>query len=459
MTQTATLPAAAARGASADSLEAAAGPAEFTSVHACNLKVGTRLRIPILDGRDVLLLAEGKTITPTFLQHLRARGIAEVKVHHSELARVYACQPMGTAQSAPPEREGYISPEHNVHSDQLDAEIQQGGHLGLPPQGEAFANELVAHGTTAYDAETLDLFVQNHSQAVQQIDSVLQALANGKGLNVDSLASVADEAMTDLAKDSDLFACLGVNPYSGTYPARHSMHTCMLAISIGTQLALDRQTLKELAIGCLVHDAGMLQINEKVFRNRETVDRITFLEVTKHPVIVFDMMKDMRLIPSRSAFIAYQMHERCNGSGYPRRRSATQIHFLSKVAAVADVFIALVAPRPHRPGMVPYRAIEKIIRGANEGLYEPMAVRALLRTVSLFPIGSYMELSNGQVGRVIRANGEVYHRPIIEAWEPGLLQMPAEIINLAERDDLKIVRPLAQLETKPKPAAAEDNWE
>lgn len=454
MTQTAALPEASAAPACVD-----AGLNEFQSVDACNLKVGTQLRIPIFDNRDVLLLAEGKTITPTFLQRLKSRGIAQVKVHHSELPRVYACQPMGTASTAPPEREGYISPERNVHSDQLDAEIVQGGHLGLPPQGEAFANELIAHGTAAYDAGTLELFVENHSQAVQQMDSVLQALANGKGLDIDSLSSVAEEAMTDLSKDSDLFACLGVNPYSGTYPARHSMHTCMLAISIGTQLALDRQTLKELAIGCLVHDAGMLKIDEKVFRKQETVDRITFLEVTKHPVIVFDMMKDMRLIPSRSAFIAYQMHERCNGSGYPRRRNGNQIHFLSKVAAVADVFIALVAPRPHRPGMVPYRAIEKIIRGANEGLYEPTAVRALLRTVSLFPIGSYLELSNGQVGRVIRSNGEIYHRPIIEAWEPGLLHMPAEIIDLAACEELKIIRPLAQLETKPKPAAIEDNWE
>ena len=70
----------------------------------------------------------------------------------------------------------------------------------------------------------------------------------------------------------------------------------------------------------------------------EVLDRITFLEITKHPILIFDMMLDMRAVSSRSAYIAYQMHERCNGKGYPRRREGKHIHFLSKVAAVADAF-------------------------------------------------------------------------------------------------------------------------
>jgi len=270
---------------------------------------------------------------------------------------------------------------------------------------------------------------------------------------------IADEALCELSEDSDLFSCLGVNPYSDKYPARHSMHTAMLAMSIGTKLQFDRQTLKELAIGCLIHDAGMLKINEEAYSTPIVLDRIKFLEITKHPVLVFDMMKDMQSIPSRSAFIAYQIHERCDGSGYPRGSKSPQIHFLSKIAAVADSYIGLVSTRPHRPGMLPYRAIEKLLQGVNLGLYDAIAVRALLKTISLFPIGSYVELTDARQGKVLRSNGDGYNTPIVEVWQPGQLFGESEIVDLKENDNLKVAKPIAKLDSEKEFELDGDHWE
>jgi HD-GYP domain-containing protein (c-di-GMP phosphodiesterase class II) len=182
--------------------------------------------------------------------------------------------------------------------------------------------------------------------------------------------------------------------------------------------------------------------------------------VTKHPIFVFDMLKDASHIPNRSAFIAYQIHERCNGKGYPRRREANQIHFLSKVAAVADVYVGLVSPRPHRPGMLPYLAVERLLHGVRNGLFDRTAVRALLNTISLFPIGSYVELSDGRVGRVLRANGERYDRPVLEVWEAAALQMEPQIVDLAATDaSLRVVRALPMLKPAPNRQLAVDHWD
>jgi HD-GYP domain-containing protein (c-di-GMP phosphodiesterase class II) len=137
------------------------------------------------------------------------------------------------------------------------------------------------------------------------------------------------------------------------------------------------------------------------------------LEITKHPIIAFEAVQDSIHVSGRAKVVAYQIHERCNGRGYPRRREGNQIHYLAKVAGIADAFVGLVSPRPHRPAVLPYRAIEKIVHGTKAGLYEPSAVRALLHTTSLFPIGSYVELTDGRVGRVIRSTGATYDRPIV----------------------------------------------
>ena len=63
--------------------------------------------------------------------------------------------------------------------------------------------------------------------------------------------------------------------------------------------------------------------------------------------------------------------------------------------------MALVSPRPHRPALLPYHAITKMLLDVKEGLFDSTVVRGLLHTVSLFPIGSFVELSDGRVGKTI----------------------------------------------------------
>lgn len=419
---------------------------EFHSVHAACLRLGTKLRVPIYDENDILLLARGQTITPVFMEKLRTRRISSVKVHQSELARVFAGSPQGNAKDAPSGHGGVFCPEENAASVALDTLVKRGGYLGLPPQGQALAETVAKHGKNNYSEVDFDTFVANQEQAMQQVEDVYTALVEGRGFDADALSSVADEALNDLSKDTDLFACLGVNPHSDRYPVRHSMHVSMLSVALGTKLGLDRQTLKELSMGCLIHDAGMLRIDEDLYSSEAPLNRVEFLEITKHPVVVFDMMKKMEKVPSRAAFVAYQIHERANGEGYPRKRRGEQIHFLSKVAGVADAYIALVSPRPHRPGMLPYKAMERMLKQVQEGLFDPLAFRALLNTVSLFPIGSFVELSDGRVGKVIRSNGEAYHRPIVSVWKKGQIHTLPDVVDLKEEVDVKISRTLPNLQ-------------
>ena len=135
------------------------------------------------------------------------------------------------------------------------------------------------------------------------------------------------------------------------------------------------------------------------------------------------------------------MHERMNGSGYPRQRRGEQIHPLARIAAVADVYVALVSPRAYRPAMLPYSAMEHLVRGSRSGLFDRAVVRAFLETVSMFPIGSYVELSDGRTGRVVRANPDKYTAPVVQVETDNESDVP-DIIDLSQEQDLSIVRPL-----------------
>lgn len=403
---------------------------DYKVISVSGLRVGIKLRIPIYDENDVLLLAKGQVISPQFMTLLRQRNVCSVKVHESELPRVYAGQPQGTSRSAAPDKEIRRSDLKNDQSDTLD-ELIDADSMDLHKQGDPFLDELIVHGKSAYDHEFKDQVVEKQIENVKQVGEVFERLKNGKGLDVDVLSKIADDAMHGLQRDFDLFSCLGVNPYSSDYPSRHSLHVCMLAMAIGTHLKLDRPTLKELATGCLIHDAGMVKV-QPVFRESRELTALEMLEVSKHPVIVFDMMKEMRVVPRRSAYIAYQMHERCDGSGYPRGRGSHQIHFLSKVAAVADCYVALATNRPHRPALHPYFAMLHVLKSVRSGKFDGLAVRALLRTISMFPLGSYVILNDERRATVIRSNDDHYTKPVVEIFDPEKAVGESEIIDLKE---------------------------
>ena len=279
-----------------------------------------------------------------------------------------------------------------------------------------------------------------------QVEAMFASLSSGMMSDTVEFATSASESLVKISQDLDLFVSLGIEPERDKYPCRHSAQTAMLAMSIGTILGLSKDELMDLGIGCFVHDIGMLRIEADLVNSKRSLGQMEFLEITKHPALTFDMVRYNKSVTNGARMVAYQMHERCNGSGYPRQRHARQIHQLAKIAAVSDVYLALVSPRPYRAGRLPYHAMETVLHEARKGLFDADVVRCLLETVSLFPIGSFVELNDTRIARVLRANRGNYTKPVVEAWYPGQLQGDPQIVDLSQEQGLNVTRPLPRIE-------------
>ncbi len=441
---------------------ASSANAQYVSLDLSKLQPGSKLRAPIWDDgsdRDVLLLAAGTVLSASSLELLRARGIRNVRVHRSDVARLTGTK--GTPDRYAASGKGTREPDRDSAS-----------HWGTT--SDSFVHQVVRHGTRPYDSGQVERNAAAFRKSVSSMRHIFEGMANGDLNSAPELATVASSALSQISSDLDLFVSLGLVPAHDSYCGQHSLQTAMLAMSIGTVLGLRKEELVELAIGCLIHDAGMLRLRGSATELPRELSTLEFLEVTKHPSITYDLLRDLREVSVGSRHVAYQMHERCDGSGYPRKRTAPQIHPLAKIAAVADVFHALVSPRPWRPSVLPYEAMKRIILDTRRGLFDSDVVRALLKTVSLFPIGSCVETNDGRVGKVVRSNGDQYTRPVLELWTPGARDESTRIVNLAEADGLEIRRALdeppvelptrkatssAATASQADAAAALDHWE
>ncbi len=332
----------------------------------------------------------------------------------------------------------------------IDSAVQRGGNLAVQSSGPAFANNIQKYGAVPYDLEVEQKMVEDFQGSVQQVESLVASLEQGYSVARDAHETIVRETLLQATNDLDLFVRIGGNPLGEGYPGQHSLHTSMLASAIGANLGWDQETLIDLGVGCLIHDIGMVKVSNQVQQKSAILNEEDFGKITSHPLHTFDILEDyLSRVPLASRMVAFQMHERCDGSGYPRKRKKELIHEAAKVAAVADVYIALVSPRPHRPALMPYYAIEHLVYGVKKGEYDGAVVRSLLKTISLFPIGSYVQLSDGRVARILRSGTNDYSRPVVETWRRGELNAPPLILDLAKESSLVIQAPLESLAGTP----------
>ena len=91
--------------------------------------------------------------------------------------------------------------------------------------------------------------------------------------------------------------------------------------------------------------------------------------------------------------------------------------------------------------------MECLIHLAKERSADPDVVRALLKVVSLFPIGSFVALSDGSIARVLRRNRNDYSKPIVlrvedSEGQPSDGEDDENIIDLSHTE-LTVVQALA----------------
>jgi putative nucleotidyltransferase with HDIG domain len=142
------------------------------------------------------------------------------------------------------------------------------------------------------------------------------------------------------------------------YTFEHSVDVAVYGVMLGRKLALDREYLRDLALGCLLHDIGKMYIDERVLNKPGTLAPGEFRQIMRHTMLGFQLMRQMPIGSPRPAHVALQHHEHQSGKGYPNhltgtnrlfrtpreRFDPTRMTLLAELAAVADVLGAVVRP-------------------------------------------------------------------------------------------------------------------
>ena len=196
------------------------------------------------------------------------------------------------------------------------------------------------------------------------------------------------------------------------YLVFQTMNTTIISIVIGDAMKLSETWLMELGIAALLHEVGMLRLPTESYLGKRalTPEEKKFIYI--HPILGYNFLKSFDFPPTVSRAVL-EHHERENGSGYPKQKTADQIHLYSKIIAVACSYAAISANRPHREALDTHTGMLELLKN-NGKQYNDKVIVALVSALSVFPIGLYVVLSNGKKGQVIDINPKKPYYPIVQ---------------------------------------------
>ncbi|MDG6347987.1 two-component system response regulator [Luteimonas sp. 8-5] len=144
-------------------------------------------------------------------------------------------------------------------------------------------------------------------------------------------------------------------------------------------LGLPEDEVRTIELSAPLHDIGKIAIPDAILLKPGPLEPAEQEQMRRHPRIGHELLADShnRFIQT-SALIALHHHEHYDGSGYPDGLAGDAIPLVARIVTVADVFDALISPRPYKPAWSIEEALAYLVEQRGV-LFDPLCVDALVR--------------------------------------------------------------------------------
>lgn len=219
----------------------------------------------------------------------------------------------------------------------------------------------------------------------------------------------------------------------------HVVKTAIYSIIMAIQLKMPENRIVELIVAAILHKIGFLRIPSQLYTEDRVLTDKELKTFKAHPVVAYRILKEAGF-PITVCVGVLEHQEREDGSGYPQGLMSEKISIFGKILSVACSFEAAFNKRSNWRGI---DSILDVVRNANKQ-YNDIVLKSLLFSISIFPIGTYVQLSDNSIGQVLDINPENLNYPVILLYG-GAKRGEAQVVN-TKPDGITIKRLLTKAE-------------
>jgi len=210
------------------------------------------------------------------------------------------------------------------------------------------------------------------------------------------------------------------------YCVRAAIWASILARQTGMILA----DLRALFMGTLLADIGMQLIPERLVYKRGPFSKQELSAYKRHVNLALEVVASYPQLDSRVTGIIRCHHERHDGLGFPRGLRGEQIPVLARFANLAYCFERLLKLDTDGPSSPPAKALSRIYKQRVIKFPQQLVVE-LIHVMGVYPLGSLVELSSGEVALVLEQKAQQKLSPKVAVLTDNN-KSPIEAIQIVE---------------------------
>jgi HD-GYP domain-containing protein (c-di-GMP phosphodiesterase class II) len=251
-----------------------------------------------------------------------------------------------------------------------------------------------------------------HKEADLVVKSIMRDIYNGKTIDAKLAKEVVENYVGSILRTPDTLLLLAQLKNRDQYAVQHSMNVCIFAVAFGRYLNLPVDQLNELGLSGLMHDMGKIKVPAEILHKPGKLDPEEMHIMRKHATWGRQILMETPGMPKIAIEVAHSHHEHCDGKGYPRKLTKSQISPFARIVAIADTYDAITSNRVHQDGCSHLDALRLLI-DETRGHLDHSLVVGFIECLGIYPPGCLVLLGTGEIGIVTEINPEQKLRPKI----------------------------------------------
>lgn len=216
-------------------------------------------------------------------------------------------------------------------------------------------------------------------------------------------------------QERDVISLLLLLNNQDEYTYQHSVQVGMLSYFLAQWLGWSDEEANRAGKAGFLHDIGKTRVPEAILQKPNELTEVEREEIQRHPVYGYEIIVASAGDPA-IAEAALQHHERMDGSGYPNRLKAEQLHPMSRVVSVADVYSAMITSRPYRKKLNMLTVLKELYRLSFKEL-DPHYTYTFIRHMLPNFIGKRVTMQSGENGIIIMNHPTLLFNPLVQVGE------------------------------------------
>ncbi|OIQ00633.1 MAG: hypothetical protein AUK35_01935 [Zetaproteobacteria bacterium CG2_30_46_52] len=186
----------------------------------------------------------------------------------------------------------------------------------------------------------------------------------------------------------------------------------LYTIKTGLQLHIIHQELLNHLVAAMLHHSGMARIPANIRHKAGKLSKEEIALIRQAPEFSVAFLHQCSIDNEHIIRAVTQATERYDGSGQTGLKGF-EIVWAARLIGLLSMFEALIHIRAYRPRLLPRDAIRELVNHHKKA-FDPVMLKALIESISLYPVGTFVQINTGEIGLVIAIHNKFPLRPIID---------------------------------------------